>query len=84
MATSRPGPRWLDSDAMLMGEQQTLPFANTIALAARDEGIRFQITSRGSSLPSIGYPVFTQGLTAGEWNDVAARNHRVQVRIVAE
>ena len=75
---------WPDAEALIMGEQQTLPFANTIALATREEGIRFEIVSEGSRAPRIGYPLVIQGLTAGEWNDVAARNNRVEVRIVSE
>jgi len=75
---------WPDSEALLIGEQQTLPFANTVSLATREEGIQFEIVSEGSGAPRVGYPVFTQGLTAGQWNDIAARNHRVEVRIVPE
>ena len=75
---------WPDAEALLIGEQQTLPFANTISLATREEGIQFQIVSEGSAEPRAGYPLFSQGLTAGEWNEIAARNHRVEVRIGPE
>ena len=75
---------WPDPEAVLIGEQQTLPFANTISLATREEGIQFQIVSEGSTAPRVGYPLFASGLTVGEWNDIAARNHRVEVRIVPE
>lgn len=72
---------WPESEAQLLGERQTLPFANTISGVAREDGIRFRIVSEGSAVPAVGYPVFTPGLTAGEWNDIASRNHRVEVRI---
>lgn len=75
---------WPEPDAVLLGEQQTLPFANMLASASRNEDIRFQISSSGSSEPRVGYPVFTQGLTAGAWNELAARNHRVEVRILSD
>jgi len=75
---------WAESEALLLGEQQTLPFANTISVAARQEGIQFQIVSQGSAEPRTGYPLLSQGLTAGAWNDIAARNHRVEVRILPD
>ncbi len=75
---------WPEPEAFALGEQQTLPFANAISLVTRSEGIELQIVSRGTSEPAVPYPVYTQGLTAGEWNEIAARNQRVEVRVVPE
>jgi len=75
---------WPEPEAQSLGERQTLEFANVIALAQRDEQLAFQIVSHGSSEPAIPYPVFTEGLTAGEWNEIAARNQRVEVRVLPE
>jgi len=61
--------------------QQTLPFANAIALASRDGAVRFDVVSHGASQPLVAYPSFNQALTAGEWNEIAAANQRVEVRI---
>ena len=72
---------WPDAEALAYGAQQTLPFANAIALESRDRTVRFEIVSHGASQPRSAYPSFTQGLTAGEWNEIAASNQRVEVRI---
>ncbi|HEY5623997.1 MAG TPA: response regulator [Gammaproteobacteria bacterium] len=75
---------WPETEALAFGAQQTLPFANAIALESRDGQIRFEISSYGSTQPTVAYPAFTQGLTAGEWNAIAAANHRVEVRILPD
>jgi len=75
---------WPEPEALSLGGRQTLPFANALALASRGEGIEFEIISHGATQPLVPYPAFAQGLTAGEWNDVAALNQRVEVRIVPE
>ncbi len=72
---------WSEADALALGARQTLPFANAIALASRDRMVRFEIVSQGASQPRRSYPLSTQGLTAGEWNEIAAANQRVEVRI---
>jgi CheY-like chemotaxis protein len=73
-----------EAEALAYGAQQTLPFANAIALESRDGTVRFEIVSHGASQPQSAYPSFTQGLTAGEWNEIAASNQRVEVSILPE
>ena len=73
---------WPEAEALAFGAQQTLPFANAIALESRDGEIRFEISSHGSTQPRNAYPAFTQGISAGEWNAIAAANHRVEIRIL--
>jgi len=73
-----------EAEALAYGAQQTLPFANAIAAESRDGTIRFEIVSHGASQPRSAYPPFTQGLTAGEWNEIAAGNQRVEVRILPD
>ncbi len=73
---------WPEAEAY--GAQQSLPFANAIALESRDGVVRFEIISHGASQPRVAYPSFTQGLTADEWNEIAAANQRVEVRILLD
>lgn len=73
-----------EAESLAYGAQQTLPFANAIALESRDGTFRFEIVSHGASQPQSAYPSFTQGLTAGEWNEIAASNQRVEVSILPE
>jgi CheY-like chemotaxis protein len=75
---------WAEADELAMGAQQTLPFANAIALASRDGAIRFDVVSHGASQPLAAYPPFNQAMTAGEWNEIAAANQRVEVRILPD
>ena len=75
---------WPEAETLVFGAQQTLPFANAISLESRDGTIDFRIVSHGASQPRSAYPSFTQGLTAGEWNEIAARNQRVEVRILPD
>ncbi|MGI9260329.1 MAG: response regulator, partial [Gammaproteobacteria bacterium] len=73
---------WPEAEALAFGAQQTLPFANAIALESRDGEIRFAISSQGSTQPRDTYPTFTLGISAGEWNAIAAANHRVEIRVL--
>jgi len=75
---------WSEAESLSLGALQTLRFANALALESRDGDIRFEIVSHGASRPQSAYPSFTQGLTAGEWNEIAAGNQRVEIRIVPE
>jgi CheY-like chemotaxis protein len=75
---------WSEAESFSLGAQQSLPFANAMALASRDGDVRFEVVSHGASQTRVAYPSFTQGLTAGEWNEVAASNQRVEIRIRPE
>jgi CheY-like chemotaxis protein len=75
---------WSEAESLSLGALQTLQFANALALESREGDIRFEIVSHGASQPRSAYPSFTQGLTAGEWNEIAASNQRVEIRILPE
>jgi len=62
-------------------QRQSLAFANLIAgVRQRASGAITIDLESGGNLPraSTPYPVRTEGLTAGEWNRVAAANNRVE------
>ena len=73
-------------EAYERGLRQSVAFANFMRLAdERSAGrIRFEIVSRGNAVPLVGYPPTLTGITAGEWNAVAALNNRVEVQIVPD
>lgn len=74
---------WPESEAVTLGDRQSLAFANAVASAmARNPGIAVETYSRGSEDPDVDYPATSYELTAGVWNAVAAANHRVNVRII--
>jgi len=69
-------------DGLTGAQRQSLPFANLAASVAQETGgdIRVETVSSGRR-PAVSYPPRTQGLTAGEWNRIAARNNRVEFTI---
>lgn len=70
-------------EAYELGLRQSVAFANYIRLAGERSGgrIRYDIVSLGNSDPLLAYPATVAGLTAGEWNSIAASNHRVEISI---
>jgi len=67
-------------DSLSSQQRQSLAFANLIAgVRQRASGaISIDLENGGTSRNSMPYPVRTEGLTAGEWNRVAAANNRVE------
>jgi hypothetical protein len=53
------------------------------AIANTDNKIRVEMTAQGRK-PMVAYPPQTDKLTGGEWNRVAARNHRVEFTAVSD
>ena len=47
----------------------------------RDGRINIQLYSSGLSEPREDYPLKSQGLTAGQWNAVAAKNNRLSIKL---
>jgi CheY-like chemotaxis protein len=72
------------AEAVAIGRRQTLGFANTVATATDDTGIRVQTASHGSDRPAIEYPLMNVYLTAGQWNETAASNHRIDLRLLPD
>ncbi len=71
------------AEALEIGERQTVAFANFVQVAeARSGGtLSFDIVSRGNAEPLFDYPVAPAGISAGEWNEIAAGNQRVVVSL---
>ena len=61
--------------------RQSVAFANFMNASQQTTSgqIRFEVVDMGNSQPAEAYPSLGAALTAGEWNAVAGRNHRVQV-----
>ena len=74
------------AEAIAMGERQTLSFANTVAAANANtaNGLTVIVTSHGTERPVTDYPPLAAGLSAGEWNQVADLNNRVEITLLAE
>jgi CheY-like chemotaxis protein len=75
---------WLPGEAFALGRRQTLGFAGIVTAAQSGTGIRVETASASADDPIVPYPAVTESLTAGEWNAVAARNHRIDIRFVPE
>ncbi len=77
---------WDAPEARALGERQTLSFANTVAAANGNaaNGITVLVTSHGSEQPFTEYPPLAPGLSAGEWNQVADLNNRVDVTLLPQ
>jgi hypothetical protein len=69
--------------AMALGGRESVAFANFIStLDDRYDGrIAVELASAGNTEPLVPYPPITDSLTAGEWNRIAAVNHRVTIEI---
>ncbi len=72
-----------ESDARVEGLRQSLAFANARGAvnAQYGERIRVELITAGSSEPLLAYPPVADELPAGVWNAIAARNHRLEVRM---
>lgn len=75
---------WSGVQSEALGRRQSLGFANTIATSARSGRIDIRTTSIGSEEPLLTYPSLTNFVTAGEWNEIAAGNQRVDVRLIPD
>jgi hypothetical protein len=62
--------------------RQSVAFANMIATARESSkgAVDIQISAGGADETITPYPPVSEGLTAGDWNRVAAANNRVEVR----
>jgi hypothetical protein len=76
---------WPEIEAIAMGQRQSLGFAYMLAEAAKTyPGIRIETSSHGSAVPAARYPYSSFEVTAGEWNEAAARNHRVTFALIPD
>ena len=69
-----------------LGLRQSVAFANFVRLTdERSNGrIRYEIVSLGNSDPLMTYPTSAENVSAGTWNDIAARNHRVEISVLPD
>ena len=67
-----------------LGERQSITFANFLATSplVNNSGITIELVSHLYSSPRAPYPPQQQGVTAFEWNRIAAANNRVAVTLV--
>jgi hypothetical protein len=68
-------------DSLTAAQRQPPEQANAIARASNK--IRIEVNAQGRK-PVVAYPPQTDKLTGGEWNRVAARNHRVEFTAVSD
>jgi CheY-like chemotaxis protein len=66
--------------ATLLGQRQSTEFARFLAEASPN--IQVEIISRGNSRPLAPYPDRSSVQTAGEWNQIARQNNRVDISII--
>ncbi|MGI9202801.1 MAG: response regulator [Woeseiaceae bacterium] len=73
-------------EAYEFGLRQSVAFANFIRLADVRSGgkIRYEIMSLGNADPVMAYPAAAEGMSASDWNRIAAANNRVQLSIFAD
>ena len=72
-------------EARAESSRQSVAFANYLAeLAVSGGPIRVEVEPFGNSRPLAAYPIVTADLTAAEWNRVARRNQRVEVKLAAK
>ncbi len=70
-------------EAYELGLRTSVAFSNFISLASeRNDGrIRYEIISFGNLNPLVAYPAVIAGVSASEWNEVAASNNRADVSL---
>lgn len=75
-----------DDESIDLGLRQSVGFANFVNVSdAQTQGrIRFEIVSVGNAEPAVPYPDSFRGLSAGDWNEIAAANNRVLVSILPD
>jgi len=75
-----------EEEARAMSAKQSVAFANYLAAFEREarQDVRISINAQGNSSPQYSYPARSADNNAGDWNEVARQNNRVQVRLVAD
>jgi len=74
---------WPTAEGFAQSPRESVAFANfRTELASLDSAIDLRVEDVGNLMPMYAYPVNPQAATADDWNRVAARNNRVQVRLL--
>jgi CheY-like chemotaxis protein len=71
-------------EARSASARESVAFASFLTSRASDPAIRIEIAPHGNTMPAVPYPPGPQGLTAGEWNQVARQNNRVTVTLLPD
>jgi outer membrane protein OmpA-like peptidoglycan-associated protein len=66
---------------VLLGERQSPAFARYLA-QLRDAPVQVAVVSHGTSRPLVRYPDLAGVQTAGDWNQIARLNQRVEMVLV--
>lgn len=71
-------------DIPLVGERQSIAFANFLATSPliNDSDISVEIVSQRYDNPHLKYPSQNSGISARQWNRIAAANNRVDVSLL--
>jgi CheY-like chemotaxis protein len=73
---------WAPVEAEARSAEQSVQFANRLG-ALEDSGpVSIEIVALGNLVPLVSYPAAGAGVTAGEWNEAALRNNRVETYFV--
>jgi len=66
-------------DGLRPAQRQSLGFANLVSTIRRETAgaLRVEVVFAGRK-PAVPYPALSDKLSAGEWNRIATRNHRVE------
>ena len=69
-----------------LGERQSIGFANFMASSplVNDTGIRIDLVNYQNSRPRLTYPPVDPGVSAVDWNTIAAANHRIEVTLIPD
>lgn len=69
--------------ATTLGRRQSPAFSRFLVVQSNARPpVRVEVVSYGNERPLVPYPNVSTLRTAGEWNNIAGRNHRVQIAIV--
>jgi CheY-like chemotaxis protein len=72
--------------ALAMGEAMSDGFSDYLNRfeIGRPGNIRLEVVSLGDDAPKQPYPSSTSGISAGDWNQIARHNNRVEVRLLPD
>jgi CheY-like chemotaxis protein len=69
-------------DALTVGQRQSSDYVAAVTSLGQMTRGTIQVTTlNGGRKLSVAYPPQTDALTAGQWNQAAARNHRIEITI---
>lgn len=70
------------AEARLASALESVEFARLRQQREGSGPVRIEVLAHGNTMPVVPYPSTPQGVTAGEWNRIAARNNRVSVTLL--